>query len=132
MPHLQFETTAAVDSAAKHAFTDEITDVYADRMATGTGHVAVTVRALENASFSLGRLEPGEDAVMLNADVRAGRSFDRQRSFVRDAFEVAHGRWGVPTENMYAVVTEHGGEQFHEYDRVLSSWGEHEAEDSAD
>ena len=132
MPHLQFETTVSLDSAEKRAFTDEITERYAERMATGTGHVAVTVRTLEDASFSLGRLEPGDDAVMLNADVRAGRSFDQQRSFVLDAFDAARDRWGVPTANMYAVVTEHDGDEFHEYDRVLSSWGEHEAEEGAD
>lgn len=132
MPHLQFETTASVDSTEKRAFTDEITDRYAERMSTGAGHVAVTVRTLEDASFSLGRLEPGEDAVMLNADIRGGRSFDQQRSFVRDAFDIAHSQWDVPTANMYAVVTEHDGEQFHEYDRVLDSWGDHEAEEGAD
>lgn len=132
MPHLQFETTVSLESDEKRDVTDEITELYADRMATGTGHVAITIRELEDASFSLGRLEPGEDAVMLNADIRAGRSFDQQRSFVRDAFDVAHDRWGVPKANMYAVVTEHDGEQFHEYDRVLSSWGDHEAEEGAE
>ncbi|MDS0475467.1 tautomerase [Natrinema sp. 1APR25-10V2] len=100
-------------------------------MATGTGHVAVTVRALDIASFSLGRLDPGEDAVMLNADIRAGRSFEQRRSFVSGVEGGAHERWGVPTENMYAVVTEHDGDRFHKYDRVLSSWGGHEAEDGA-
>jgi phenylpyruvate tautomerase PptA (4-oxalocrotonate tautomerase family) len=131
VPHLQFETTVPLKPAAKRVFTDEITDLYADRMATGTSHVAVTVRELEAASFSLGRLEPGDDAVMLNADIRSGRSADQQRSFIRDAFDAAHDRWGIPTANMYAVVTEHDGEQFHEYDRVLSSWGDHEAEEGA-
>ncbi|MFB6107915.1 MAG: 4-oxalocrotonate tautomerase family protein [Haloplanus sp.] len=131
MPHLQFETTADVDADEKRGFAGEITDLYAEHMETGTGHVAVTVRALDDASFSLGRLDPGEDAVMLNADVRRGRSFDQRRAFVRAAFEAARERWGVPTANMYAVVTEHDGEQFHEYDRVLSSWGDHEADDGA-
>lgn len=131
MPHLQFETTASPSAADRRAFSDEITELYADVMETGTGHVAVTIRSLEDAAFSLGRLDPGDDAVMLNADIRQGRSFDQQREFVVTAFEIAAELWDVPTENMYAVVTEHGGEEFHEYDRVLSSWGEHEAEEGA-
>lgn len=131
MPHLQFETTVSLEPAEKRAFADAVTDLYADYMETGTGHVAVTVRTLGDGAFSLGRLDPDDDAVMLNADVRRGRSFDQQRGFVRAAFETAHDRWGVPAANMYAVVTEHDGEQFHEYERVLSSWGEHEAEDGA-
>lgn len=132
MPHLQFETTVSLEPGEKREFADEITDLYAEHMATGTGHVAVTVRALEDASFSLGRLDPGEEAVMLNADIREGRSFDQQRAFVRAAFDVAHEQWDVPTANVYAVVTEHEGDEFHEYDRVLSSWGAEEAEDGAD
>lgn len=131
MPHLQFETTVDLTPTEKRAFADEITDLYADHMATGTGHVAVTVRTLADGGFSLGRLGPDEVAVMLNADIRRGRTFDQQRGFVLAAFEAAHERWGVPTANMYAVVTEHDGNQFHENDRVLSSWGDHEAEEGA-
>ncbi|MCL7417045.1 MAG: tautomerase [Halalkalicoccus sp.] len=132
MPHLQFETTLALDAEGKRAFADEITDLYADHMETGTGHVAVTVRTLDSGGFSLGRLDPTEEAVMLNADIRAGRSFDQQRAFVLAAFDAAHEHWNVPTANMYAVVTEHTGEQFHEYDRVLSGWSAEEAETGAD
>lgn len=132
VPHLQFETTCSLDPDAKHAFAREITDLYADHMETGTGHVAVTVRMLDAGGFSLGRLDCDEEAVMLNADIRAGRSFDQQRAFVLAAFDTAHEYWGVPIANMYAVVTEHTGEQFHEYDHVLSGWSREEAETEAD
>ncbi len=129
MPHLQFETTVSLESAEKRAFSDEIADLYAEHMETGTDHVAVTVRTRTDGGFYLGRLEAGDDAVMLNADIREGRPFDQRRAFVRAAFETACDRWDVPIENMYGVLTEHGGEQFHEYDRVLSSWGDHETEE---
>ncbi|WP_122090903.1 tautomerase [Halalkalicoccus subterraneus] len=132
MPHLQFETTIDLDRAAKHDFADTVTELYADHMATGTGHVAVTIHTLADGFFSLGRLEPDADAVMLNADIREGREFEQQRAFVRAAFETAHEQWAIPTANMYAVVTEHSGEQFHEYDRVLSSWDADETETGAD
>ena len=129
MPHLQFETTARPTDEQKRGFADTITELYAEHMETGTGHVAVTIRNLEDASFSLGRLEAGDDALMLNADIREGRTFEQQRAFVRAAFEEANARWGVPTANTYAVITEHTGREFHEYDRVLSSWDDLEAVD---
>lgn len=132
MPHLQFETTVDLGEPEKRAFADAVTDRYADHMATGTGHVAVSVAGGDDTSFFLGRVDEGEDAVMLNADIREGRSFDRQRAFVLAAFDAAADRWDVPTDHMYAVVTEHAGDQFHEYDRVLSAWGDHEAEEGAD
>lgn len=128
VPHLQFETTYSIDPDTKHAFAREVTNLYADHMETGTGHVAVTVCTLDVGGFSLGRLDRDEEAVMLNADIRVGRSFDQQRAFVLAAFDAAHKHWGIPTANMYAVVTEHAGEQFHEYDHVLSGWSKEEAE----
>lgn len=132
MPHLQFETTVSLDPEEKRTFANEITELYAEAMETGTGHVAVTVRTLPEGGFSLGRLTDGEHTVMLNADIREGRSSDQQRAFVRGAFGLAHEQWEIPTANMYAVVTEHGGEQFHEYDCVLSSWDTQEADEGAD
>ena len=131
MPHLQFETTADPTDEKKRGFADAITELYAEHMETGTGHVAVTIRDLDDASFSLGRLESGEAALMLNADIREGRTFDQQRAFVLAAFEEASERWGVPVENTYAVITEHTGQEFHEYDRVLSSWDDLEADKGA-
>jgi phenylpyruvate tautomerase PptA (4-oxalocrotonate tautomerase family) len=117
VPHLQLETTVDLAEGEKRAFADEITDLYAEHMETGTGHVAVTVADGGDTSFFLGRVDPGGDAVMLNAEVRRGRSFDQQRTFVRAAFDAACERWDVPTDHAYAVITEHDGEQFHEYDR---------------
>ena len=131
MPHLQFETTADPTDEQKRGFADAITELYAEHMETGTGHVAVTISDLEDAAFSLGRLEAGDDALMLNADIREGRTFEQQRAFVLAAFKEANERWGVPTENTYAVITEHTGQEFHEYDRVLSSWDDLEAEEGA-
>ena len=131
MPHLQFETTVRLSPADKRAFADRVTELYADHMGTGTGHVAVTVRTYPNGGLTLGRLDPDEPAVVLNADVRRGRPFDRRRAFVRAAFAAASDRWNVPTANSYAVVTEHDGRAFHEDDRVLASWDEAEAEGGA-
>lgn len=132
MPHLQFETTADPTDAERQEFADRVTELYADHMETGTGHVAVTLQVLDDAAFSLGRLDAGEAALMLNADIREGRSFDQKRGFVLAAFEAAADHLGVPASNAYAVLTEHTGEEFHEYDRVLSGWDDAEATEGAD
>ncbi|MFB6116944.1 tautomerase [Halosegnis sp.] len=127
MPLLTLETTCRLGPADKRAVTDRLTELYADHMETGTGHVAVVIHTHPNGGLALGRLTPDEDAVLLDADVRRGRSFDQQRAFVEAAFEAVATHWGVPTENAYAVVTAHDGEQFHEADRVLASWDADEA-----
>ncbi len=132
MPHLQFETTADPTDDERRAFLEATTELYADHMDTGTGHVAVTLRVLDPFEFSLGRLDPGEPALMLNADIRAGRTFDQKRGFVLAAFDAASDHLGVPAPNAYAVVTEHVGEEFHEHDRVLSGWDASEATEGAD
>lgn len=62
MPHLQFETTAGPTDEQKRGFADAITELYAEHMETGTGHVAVTIRELDDVSFTLGRLEADEGA----------------------------------------------------------------------
>jgi hypothetical protein len=77
----------------------------------------------------LDRLSP---MLMLNADIREGREFKQQWAFVQAAFETAHKQWAIPTANMYAVVTKYSREQFHEYDRILSSWDADEADTGAD
>lgn len=130
MPYLQFETTVSPSANERRAFIGAVTELYAEHMDTGTGHIAVTIRDGDNVSLSLGRVDAGDDVLVLNADIRAGRSFDQQRAFIRAAFAEAESRLGVPEEHAYAVVTEHDGQQFHEHDRVLSSWepGEEEPE----
>lgn len=129
MPHLRFETMVGLATEGRREFAASVTELYAEHMETGTGHVAVSIRASGTGEFFLGRLGPEDDAVMLNADVRAGRADERKRSFVLAALDAAHEQWNVPTENMYAVLTEHGGEEFHEYGRTLSSWADREAEE---
>ena len=132
MPHLQFETTAEPTDDGRRGFLEAITELYAEHMDTGTGHVAVTLRVLDPLEFSLGRLDAGQPVLMLNADVREGRTFDQKRGFVLAAFDAAADHLAVPVSNAYAVVTEHAGEEFHEHDRVLSGWDASEATEGAD
>lgn len=52
MPHLQFEVSEPLDGTVE-PFPGWTTELYADVMETGTGHVCVTVR--DDTELSLGR-----------------------------------------------------------------------------
>lgn len=127
MPHLQFEVTETLDGPEVEAFADWVTERYAELMDTGTGHVGVTVR--DDASLAMGRADPDDPVAFLNADIRAGRTFDRRRELAVAVMDELADRWGVPTGNVYVVYTEHPGEDFHLREGALTSWSAEEADE---
>jgi phenylpyruvate tautomerase PptA (4-oxalocrotonate tautomerase family) len=129
MPHLQFEVSGPLDGGAVEPFAEWTTELYADVMETGTGHVCVTVR--DGARLSLGRAGTGEPVAVLNADIRAGRSADQRRALAEAVIKTLGERWGVPAENVYVVYTEHPGEDFHLDEGRLDSWSDSEREEGA-
>jgi len=128
MPHLQFEISEPLDGPVE-PFAAWATELYADVMETGTGHVAVTVR--DGARLSLGRAGADEPVAVLNADIRAGRSADQRRELAAAVIEELEKRWGVPSENTYVVYTEHPGEDFHLEEGALKSWSDSESDEGA-
>lgn len=125
MPHLQFEVSEPLDDAAVEAFVTWVTELFSDVMATGTAHVAVTVR--DDVAVSLGRADDDPVAV-LNADIRAGRTPEHRREFATSVIAELADRWGVPERNSYVVFTEHPGEDFHLDEGPLSGWSSAEDE----
>jgi len=119
MPHLQFEVTEPLAGDIE-PFAAWVTDLYADVMDTGTGHVGVTVR--DGGALALGRAGADEPVAFLNADIRAGRSAAQRRELAVAVIEAMDDRWGVPPENAYVVYTEHPGEDFHLEEGSLDSW----------
>lgn len=129
MPHLQFEVTEPIDESDTESFADWVIERYAELMDTGTGHVGVTVR--DDAALALGRADPDDPVAVLNADVRAGRSADQRRELAVAVMNELDDRWGVPSENVYVVYTEHPGEDFHLREGALTSWSTDEAGDDS-
>lgn len=121
MPLLQFDVTGPLDPADKEAFAGEVTERYAEEMATTTGHVAVTIRERDPADLHLGRAEPGR-LLFLDAEIRRGRSQERKRSFALAAMAAARDRWEIPEANLKVVFTEHEGEQMMGRHRVGGEW----------
>lgn len=121
VPQLQFDITGPLDATDRRAFAEEVAALYADRMATQTDHVAVSIRERDPADLWLGREVEGR-LLFLNADVRRGRDQSRRREFALAIMDAARDRWGVPAPNMKVVFTEHAGEDMMGYDRVGGEW----------
>lgn len=128
MPLLQFETTVEMSPAEKRTFADSVRDLYSEIMQTGTGHAAVVVRPRSPGELSIGRAVPDEDLLFLDADVRAGRSFETKRELALAVMDLAAEEFGVPTPNMKVVFTEHEGPNMMGYDRVGAEWDSSEGE----
>lgn len=123
MPLLQFDTTLDLTADEKRTLADDVTELYADEMATTTGHVAVVVREHDASNLSLGRAVEGP-LCFLNADVREGRPFERKRAFALATMALVHERFAVPEENLKVVFSEHTGEEMMGVDRVGGDWSE--------
>jgi 5-carboxymethyl-2-hydroxymuconate isomerase len=125
MPHLQFELSEPISDEEAQSFVTWVTELYSDVMDTGTDHVGVTIR--DEATITLGRANPDEPVAFLNGDIRAGRSFEQRRELAVTIMEEFANRWAIPTENMYVIYTEHGGEDFVLREGALQSWDAEEA-----
>lgn len=98
-------------------------------MATTAGHVAVTLRDRNPADLHLGRAVAGP-LDLLDAEIRAGRSFERKRAFALATMDDLRERFDVPQENLKVVFTEHDGRDMMGYDRVGGEWDAEEGEGS--
>lgn len=126
MPYLSLDTTYEPTDEERRACTGALTERYVDEMSTTNGHVAVTIHELPSASMALGRAVGEGPIVVLDADVRRGRSFERRRTFALSVVEWLETHWGVPRPNAKVVYTEHQGDQLMGADRVGGEWSSEE------
>lgn len=119
MPLLQFDADFPVDEDSADAFSDAVTDLYADVMDADESYVAVVVR--DDCHLSLGRAVPGR-RVFCSADVRRGRDRETRRAFATAVMEEVGDRFDVPEPNRKVVFTEHAGAEMHGVDRVGDDW----------
>lgn len=121
MPLLQFDTTLGLTDAEKSTVATQITELYTDEMQTTAGHVAITIRDREPADLHLGRSVDGP-MTFLDAEIRAGRPFERKRAFALAVLEYFANEFDVPDPNMKVVYTEHQGQNMMGVDRVGGTW----------
>lgn len=127
MPHLQFEVTETFDEPDVEPFVERVTNLYAEIMDTGTGHIGVTVR--DGASLALGRVSTEDPVAFLNADIRSGRTFEQRRKLAVTVIDELEDRWDIPVENVYVIFTEHPGDDLHLLEGALTPWSAVEAVD---
>ena len=121
MPLLQFSTTLSLAAAERESFVAFVTDRYTEEMETTAGHVAVTISEHEPSAMAIGRAVDGP-LLFLDAEIRAGRSFEYKRAFALAVMEYAVSEFGVPEPNTKVVFTEHAGENMMGIDRVGDEW----------
>lgn len=123
MPVLAFDTTLTLSESQQTAITDRVTSLYTEQMATTAGHVAVMLRQQPQHAIALGRAVDGP-IVILQADIRRGRSFDRKRAFALAVMDYLQDTFGVPEPNLKVAFTEHAGEELMGQNRVGGEWDE--------
>ncbi|MFD1567731.1 tautomerase [Halolamina litorea] len=114
--------TASVDPGDTQSFLADVADLYADSMDSEMRFLTANFRHSDREGLWLGRADPDEPVVLLEADIREGRPADQRRSFALAFMEHVRERWGVPEANMKVVFTEHEGAHLMGYDRVGGDW----------
>lgn len=127
MPHIQLDHSLSLSDDDRRRLTGFLTDRYAEEMSTTTGHVAVSLRALDRSALALGRALEDAPIVIVNADVRRGRPFERRRSFALVVIDHLARTWSVPPENVKVVFTEHAGVDMMGHERVGGEWSGEDA-----
>jgi len=127
MPHLQFEFNFKLTTNEKRDFSQKIMEHFSDIMDTATGHIGITLREFDSENLIMGRAENiGSKTAYVNADIRKGRSYEQRRNLAMAFMEEIRNFFSVPKNNIYVIITEHEGEDFHLYERSLKSWSEGE------
>jgi phenylpyruvate tautomerase PptA (4-oxalocrotonate tautomerase family) len=127
MPHLQFEINRSLTDAEKSTFAEEVRQLFAELMDTGTDHISISIREFGTYNLSIGRAdEPEKGVAVVNADIREGRTMEQRRALCLGFMALIEDVWNIPKEQMYVTLTEHKGEDFHLLEKYLASWQEGE------
>ncbi len=123
MPHLQFELNRCLTDSEKVSFAEQVRQLFATTMDTGTDHISISIREFGTHNLSIGRVkEPEKGVAVVNADIREGRTLDQRRTLTLGFMELLHTSFAIPKEHMYVTLTEHKGEDFHLLEKYLASW----------
>lgn len=114
--------TTSVDPPETQPFLAGVADRYADVMDSETRFLTVNLRQSDREDLWLGRADPEEPIVLLEADIREGRPADQRRTFALAFMQEVRDAWGVPEANMKVVFTEHEGSHLMGYDRIGGDW----------
>jgi phenylpyruvate tautomerase PptA (4-oxalocrotonate tautomerase family) len=127
MPHLQFDINRSITDAEKISLAAQVRQFFAEIMGTGTDHISISIREFGTYNLSIGRVtEPEKGVALVNADIRAGRTLGQRRALTLGFMELLNRNLAVPVKHIYVTITEHKGEDFHLFEKYLTSWQEGE------
>ena len=122
MPHLQFEVNKRLNIDLKREFIDFIETKFSEIMQTGTDHIAISIREMNEENLSLGRANKEETVCLMNLDIRIGRSDLQKKELVKTFMNGAENILGIKVQNQYVTITSHIGEEFNFFEKTLSDW----------
>ena len=127
MPHLHFEINRKITDSEKVALADQVRQLFAKVMGSGTDHIGISIRESGTYDLSIGRVaEPERGVAILDADIRRGRTLEQRRALAVGFVDLLQKMLNIPREHAYVTITEHKGEDFHMSERYLSDWREGE------
>jgi 5-carboxymethyl-2-hydroxymuconate isomerase len=105
MPHIQFDINKTLGDTDKIGLAQQVRQLFADVMDTGTDHISISLREFDTFNLSLGRVvNPELGVAIINADIRAGRSIEQRRSLCLGLMDLVNQRLGIPQANMYVTL----------------------------
>lgn len=122
MPHLQFEVNKRLSIDLKREFIDFIETKFSQIMQTGTDHIAISIREMNEENLSLGRVGKEETVCLMNLDIRIGRSELQKKQLVKTFMNGAENILGIKVQNQYVTITSHVGQEFNFFEKTLSDW----------
>ena len=122
MPHLQFEVNKRLSMDLKREFIDFIETKFSQIMQTGTDHIAISIREMNEENLSLGRVGKEETVCLMNLDIRIGRSELQKKQLVKTFMNGAENILGIKVQNQYVTITSHVGQEFNFFEKTLSDW----------
>jgi len=130
MPHLRFEINRSIADAARIVLTEEVRQLFARVMGSGTDHISISILSCGTHDLSIGRVtEPEKGVAIIDADIRSGRTLGQRRALALGFIDLLEEILNIPPDHVYVTFTEHKGEDFHLSDRYLADWREGEERD---
>ncbi len=122
MPLLSITSSVDLTPEEKAEFFETVAETYVTTMDSRRSFLSLRYDRRDNADIWLGRADPDEPILLLEADIREGRPSEQRREFAVAFMDAAREQFDLPRENLKVVFTEHEGAHLMGYDRVGGEW----------
>ncbi len=128
MPYLQLDLPIATDREVRAAITGRLARAYAQIMQTTSTRPAVGFRELgESGVLRLDARGEVEPVVLVQCDIRVGRSAEQRKRFGAVVAAVLEEELEWPASRTVVEFTQHTGDEFWRVDGLSKDWTPDEA-----